>query len=97
MKYLSDVIREAIFTERSTKLSDTQNAYTFKVDPKASKIDIKRAIEDAFDVKVDHVRTMLVRGRSVSRWSRGGWVSGSKASWKKAIVKLQPGHTIDFV
>lgn len=97
MKHLHDVIREAIFTERSTILSEKNNAFTFRVEKSATKIDIKRAVEAAFDVKVKRVRTMVVRGRAVSRWTRKGWVSGHTATWKKAIVALDAGHTIDFV
>lgn len=97
MKYPSDVIREAIFTERTTILSDKQNAYTFRVANQSTKIDIKRAVETAFEVKVKQVRTLVVRGRSVNRWTRRGWVAGRTATWKKAIVTLEPGYSIDFV
>lgn len=97
MKHHSDIIREAIFTERSTILSDNNNAYTFRVFMNATKIDVKRAIEAAFDVKVKQVRTMVVRGRTVSRWSRRGYVTGKTSAWKKAIVTLNAGYSIDFV
>lgn len=94
---LHDILREAIFTEQSTIQSEKNNAYTFRVASRANKIEIKKAIEQAFDVKVKHVRTMMVRGNNVVRWTRGGWVSGRTSIWKKAIVTLEPGFTIDFV
>ena len=97
MKHLADIIKQAVFTERSTILSDKNNAYTFRVANNATKIDIKRAVEDAFEVKVKHVRTMVVSGRNVSRWSKRGWVSGRTVTWKKAIVTLEAGSSIDFV
>ncbi len=97
MKHIADVIQQAVFTERSTILSDKNNAYTFRVAKDATKIDVKRAVESAFDVKVKHVRTMVVSGRNVSRWSKRGWVSGRTVTWKKAIVTLKAGSTIDFV
>jgi large subunit ribosomal protein L23 len=95
--YLHDVIQEAVFTERSTNLSDKQNTYTFRVAMEASKIDIKRAVEEAFNVKVKNVRTLRVRGRDVTRWARRRFVTGRTSRWKKAMVTLMPGHRIDFV
>mgnify|MGYP006308989599 CR=1 FL=1 len=95
--YWQDVIEEAIFTERSTQLTENQNAYTFRVAPSATKIDIKRAVEEAFNVKVKHVRTVNVRGKTSTRWARRRFLVGTTSSWKKAIVTLQPGYGIDFV
>jgi len=95
--YLHDVIVEAIFTERSTNLSDKQNTYTFRVAMDASKIDIKRAVEEAFNVKVRDVRTMTIRGKNTIRWARRRFVTGRKSHWKKAMVTLMPGYRIDFV
>ena len=92
-----DIIMEAIFTERSTSLTDNNNAYTFRVAPAATKIDIKRAVEEAFDVKVIDVRTMNVRGKKVSRWAKRRFIEGRTSTWKKAMVTLMPGHQIDFV
>ena len=95
--YLHDVITEAVFTERSTNLSDKQNTYTFCVKTDATKIEIKRAVEDAFNVKVKNVRTIRVRGKKVKRWAKRRYVEGSTSKWKKAMVSLMPGHRIDFV
>ncbi len=95
--YLHDIIQEAIFTERSTNLSDQQNTYTFRVAMDATKVDIKRAVEEAFGVKVKRVRTMIVPGKNITRWARRRFVTGSTFEWKKAMVTLMPGHRIDFV
>lgn len=95
--YLHDVILEAVFTERSTSLSDKQNTYTFRVAMDATKIDVKRAVEEAFDVKVKNVRTTTVRGKNITRWARRRFVTGRTSQWKKAMVTLMPGYRIDFV
>ncbi|HOE10126.1 MAG TPA: 50S ribosomal protein L23 [bacterium] len=92
-----DIIQEAVFTERSTNLTDRTNTYTFRVAMGANKIDIKRAVEEAFSVKVKNVRTIRVPGKTVTRWARRRFVSGSTEQWKKAMVTLKPGHRIDFV
>jgi large subunit ribosomal protein L23 len=95
--YLQDIIYQAVFTERSTSLTDQQNTYTFRVAMKATKIDIKRAVEEAFDVKVKKVRTIVVPGKTITRWARRRFVTGNTSRWKKAMVTLMPGHRIDFV
>jgi len=95
--YWQDIILEAIFTERSTQLTDKQNTYTFRVAPNVNKIDIKRAVEEAFNVKVKDVRTINVRGKTSTRWARRRFLVGTTSSWKKAMVTLQPGYGIDFV
>ena len=95
--YYHDIIEEAVFTERSTDLSDKQNTYTFRVNLAATKIEIKRAVEDAFEVKVKNVRTINVRGKTVKRWARRRYIEGTTSRWKKAMVTLMPGHRIDFV
>jgi large subunit ribosomal protein L23 len=92
-----DIIQEAVFTERSTNLTDQTNTYTFRVAMGANKIDIKRAVEEAFSVKVKNVRTIRVPGKTVTRWARRRFVSGRTEQWKKAMVTLKPGHRIDFV
>ena len=88
-----DIILSPVITERSTD-GLTQGKYTFKVDKKANKIEIKKAVEALFaGVKVDKVNTMNVRGRQ----RRQGRNTGYTASWKKAIVTLAEGSkTIEF-
>jgi len=90
MRSMFDVIVRPIVTEKSTnQLED--NAYSFVVAQSANKVEIGRAVESLFDVKVDRVRTMRFRGKE----RRMGRHVGRRASWKKAIVTLREGETID--
>ncbi|MFH1372404.1 MAG: 50S ribosomal protein L23 [bacterium] len=84
------IIWSHISTERSTRLRETNNEYVFEVDPNANKYVIKEAIEDAFKVKVDSVRTMIAPGK-VRRMGRN---EGKTATRKKAVVKLKKGESI---
>ena len=84
-----EILRRPVITEKSTLLQE-RNRYTFEVAPQASKHDIKRAVETAFDVKVVKVNTMNVRGKQ----KRYGPRETIQKSWKKAIVLLAPGDTI---
>lgn len=86
------IIIRPILTEKSAELEADNNQYTFEVHRKANKIEIGKAIEIVFGVRVDKVRTMVVRGdiRRVGRFY------GKTRQWKKAIVTLHPGDSIDF-
>lgn len=86
------IVRKVLITEKGTVLRETRNQYFFEVARDANKIDIKRAIETIFSVKVDSVRTMQLRGK-VKR--QGRWV-GKRNDWKKAIVTLQPDQKIEL-
>ncbi len=87
-----DIIRKPIITERSMALT-AEKKYTFAVPNSATKIDIKKAVEQIFDVEVEKVTTIRVMGKV----KRMGANSGRRASWKKAIVKLtQDSKTIEF-
>lgn len=83
------ILRRPIVTEKSTLLSE-QGRYVFEVARTATKHDIRRAVEDAFDVTVVGVRTMGVKGKR----KRFGPRITAHRSWKKAIVTLAPGDTI---
>ena len=86
------IVRKVLITEKGTVLRETRNQYFFEVARDANKIDIKRAIETIFSVKVDDVRTMQLRGK-VKR--QGRWV-GKRNDWKKAIVTLKPDQKIEL-
>lgn len=88
------VIKEAVFTERSTQLSEGANVYTFKVRPDANKMQIKEAVETAFNVKVVDVHTLNVRPKQ--RLDRYRGITGKSRRVKKAMVKLAPGYTIEL-
>ncbi|MFC1553221.1 50S ribosomal protein L23 [candidate division KSB1 bacterium] len=85
-----DVIIRPLVTEKLTNLGEDKNQYGFVVDKRANKIEIKRAVEEKFEVKVDSVRTMNVKGKVKTM----GRFSGRQSGWKKAIVMLKEGYQI---
>ncbi len=89
---LADVVREPVITEKATRDMEDRNQYTFAVDPRAAKPDIKAAIEQMFDVKVIGVSTM----NPPRRKRRVGRFSGERAQIKKAVVRLAEGDTIQL-
>lgn len=86
------VIERPIVTEKSAIARESTNVATFRVDPKATKHDIRRAVEQLFNVKVQSVRTMQQQGKK----KRVGKFVGRRPTWKKAIVELAPGQSIEF-
>ena len=98
MKYAHDIIRRPIISERSMEVvfdreGNEIKKYTFEVPVTANKIEIKKAVEEVFGVKVAAVNTMRVMGKV----KRMGRYEGRRASWKKAIVTLENGSkTIEF-
>jgi large subunit ribosomal protein L23 len=87
-----DIIRRPVITEKTNIQKDEANQVTFEVDPRANRIEIKRAVEQIFDVKVADTRTMNVSGKV----KRRGRIVGKRRNWKKAIVTLMPGERIEF-
>ncbi len=93
MKVLFEVIKKPCLTEKSNLLQEVQNTVTFKVDSRANKIEIKKAVEELFDVKVKDVRVTPVKGKK----RRVGLKStGRTNDWKKAYVSLAEGK-INFL
>ena len=94
MKDPYQIIKYPLITEKSTILREEENKYTFRVDKQANKIEIKRAIETIFlDVEVVAVNTLNVHGKPRRfRYNK----RGRKPDWKKAIVSLRPGDTIEI-
>ncbi len=86
-----DILIRPLITERTTDLM-TQGKYVFVVDKRANKIQIADAVKEVFNVKVENVNTVNVKGKT----KRMGRTSGKTASYKKAIVKLAAGETIEF-
>ena len=86
------IVRRALITEKGTTLRETQNQYHFEVARDANKIEIKRAIEVIFSVKVGSIRTQQLRGKV----KRQGRSSGRRSDWKKAIVTLKPDQKIEL-
>jgi len=90
MKPHHQVVKGPIITEKSHLMKAESNKVTFKVDAKANKIEIRKAIEELFKVKVLAVNTINMRGKK----KRLGRTEGERADWKKAIVTLAPGEKI---
>ncbi|MGE5529636.1 MAG: 50S ribosomal protein L23 [Patescibacteria group bacterium] len=86
-----DILRRPIVTEKTTRLME-QNKYCFVVDRRANKHQIKKAVEEAFKVKVLAVNAERVLGK----WKRMGQSEGKRPDWKKAVVTLAPGSRIQF-
>ncbi len=93
MRSYKDILKLAMITEKGSHLQEDNNQYIFKVAVEANKIEIKRAIEELFSVKVKSVRTMNMRGKVKTL----GRFSGKRPNWKKAIVTLKEGDSIDLV
>jgi large subunit ribosomal protein L23 len=87
-----DIIRRPIITEKTNIQKDAANQVTFEVDPRANRIEVKRAVEKIFNVKVADTRTMNVIGKE----KRRGRILGKRRNWKKAIVTLMPGERIEI-
>lgn len=87
------ILRRPLVTEKGTRLQEEQNQYLFVVDPQANKIEIKRAVEARFKVQVKKVCTINVRGKVKSL----GRFTGRRPDFKKAIVTLAKGDTINYI
>lgn len=90
------ILIKPIITEKMTGQSEKLGVYGFVVSPTANKIQIKQAVEEAYGVNVDEVRTMKYIGKIKSRNTRSGVTRGIAGRCKKAIVSLKKGETIDF-
>ncbi len=87
-----EIIKRPLLTEKSTLKKEQENKVVFEVHPKANKSEIKKAIEEIFNVKVKKVNTILVPGKV----KRVGRYTGRRPAWKKAYVTLEEGHKIEF-
>ena len=90
------MIIKPLVTEKMTSISDKLNRYGFVVRPEANKLEIKREIEALYNVSVIDVNTMRYAGKNKSRYTKSGLIKGSANAYKKAIVTLKDGDTIDF-
>jgi large subunit ribosomal protein L23 len=86
------IIQMPLVSEKSTNLRAQENKYVFRVNRGANKLQIRRAVEELFKVKVEEVTTMMMHGRP----KRLGRFEGSRPDWKKAIVKLKKGEVIEL-
>jgi large subunit ribosomal protein L23 len=92
MKDVRSIVKRALITEKGTVLRELRNQYFFEVARDANKIEIKRAVESIFNVKVKAVQTLQIRGKV----KRQGRFAGKRSDWKKAVVTLQPDQKIEL-
>ena len=93
---LADVLIRPVLSEKVNKLSEKFNRYTFIVDRKANKLEIKKAVEEFYGIQVEEVNTLVMPSKAKSRNTKSGIVSGRKPAKKKAIVTVAKGETIDL-
>ncbi len=91
--HIYEVLRRPVVTEKSVIASDENNQYAFEVDSRANKFQVKDAVETAFDVEVVRVNIMVMPAKTTKR---GNSVRIRKPKWKKAIVTLSPGNSIQI-
>ncbi len=91
-----NILIEPIITEKMTEKSEKLNQYGFIVKKDANKIEIKKAVEKFYNVTVENVNTMVYGGKRRDRFTKRGLIKGRTKSFKKALVTLSDGDTIDF-
>tara|TARA_B110000977_G_scaffold84894_1_gene113353 strand:+ start:871 stop:1161 length:291 start_codon:yes stop_codon:yes gene_type:complete len=91
-----NILIKPVITEKMTEATETNNRFGFVVDRRANKLEIKDAVEKMYGVSVEKVRTMIYPGKAKSRNTKGGVISGRTNSYKKAIVDVADGESIDF-
>lgn len=90
------ILVKPLITEKADSLSEAKSQYSFIVDKGANKIEIRKAVEQLYTVNVEAVNTMVIPGKRKSRNTKKGVLHGRKPSFKKAIVTLATGESIDF-
>ena len=90
------ILVKPIITEKATNDSEVFNRYAFVVDKNANKVEIKDAVEAAYGVSIESVKTMNYPIKRSTKYTKKGLVTGSKSGYKKAIVQLAEGESIDF-
>ena len=93
---LSDVLIKPVLSEKVNKQTEKFNRYTFIVDRKANKLEIKKAVEDFYGIQVEGINTLVMPSKAKSRNTKAGVVSGRKSAKKKAIVTIAKGESIDL-
>ena len=91
-----EILIKPIITEKAESLSEDLNKYSFLVHRRANKIEIRKAVEAMYNVQVASVNTMVIPGKIKSRTTRAGILQGRVPAYKKAVVTLASGETIDF-
>ena len=101
MSVKTSIILRPILSEKGTLLSETQNKFIFQVEKHSNKLEIKKAVEEKFKVKIKKVATMNIKGKNKNMTIRSNGhilrTSGNRSSWKKAIITLEKGFSIDML
>ena len=92
---MSAIIIKPLVTEKTDKLGKL-NRYTFKLDRDANRLEIKKAIETLYNVKVADVNTAVIPGKAKMRYTKKGFTKGIKSAYKKAYITLKEGETLDI-
>ena len=92
----SDILIKPVLSEKANKQAEKMNRFTFIVDRKANKLEIKKAIESFYGVQVEEVNTQVVPSKLKAKYTKAGFIVGRKPAKKKAIVTVAEGDTIDI-
>jgi large subunit ribosomal protein L23 len=93
---LTEVLVKPILTEKANAQQEKLRRYAFKVDRRANKLEIKKAVEEFYSVNVVDVNTAVVPGKNKTRYTKAGFIQGMKGAYKKAMVTVAEGETIDL-
>ncbi len=93
---LNEVLIKPILTEKANAQQEKLRRYAFRVDRKANKLEIKKAVETFYGVSVVDVNTAVVPGKNKTRYTKAGFIQGMKGAYKKALVTVADGETIDL-
>jgi large subunit ribosomal protein L23 len=91
----SDVLIKPVLSEKANKQAEKMNRYTFVVDRKANKLEIKKAVEQFYGVQVEDVNTLVMPSKLKAKYTKAGFIVGRKPAKKKAVVTVAEGETID--
>lgn len=91
-----EILVKPIISEKAEMLSDSLNQYSFVINRKANKVEVKKAVEEMYSVNVASVNTMIMPAKARNRNTRSGLIKGRVSSYKKAVVTLAEGEEIDF-
>ena len=93
---LTEVLIKPLLTEKANAQQEKLRRYAFKVDRRANKLEIKKAVEEFYGVSVVDVNTAVVPGKNKARYTKAGFIQGMKGAYKKALVTVSAGETIDL-
>jgi large subunit ribosomal protein L23 len=93
---LTEVLIKPLLTEKANAQQEKLRRYAFKVDRRANKLEIKKAVEEFYGVSVVDVNTAVVPGKNKARYTKAGFIQGMKGAYKKALVTVADGETIDL-